>query len=145
LELGGDPTFREFLGRLRRSALDAYAHQDLPFGKLVEAIGLERDPSRQPLIQNLVQVLDGQYSKTRLAGVEFEAIDAYDGRARYDHMLSLFDYPAGLAGSLEYDTDLFDRTTTLRRVERLLLQIGAAAADPGVRLSALSAPSAART
>ncbi len=143
LELGGDPTVRELLGRVRRSAIDAYAHQDLPFGKLVEAIDLRRDPSRQPLIQNLVQVLDGQYSKTKLAGVEFEAIDSYDGRARYDLMLSLFDYPTGLAGSLEYDADLFDRTTTLRRVERLLLQIAAAVADPGVRLSALPVLSAA--
>ncbi len=143
IELAGDPTYRELLGRVRRSALGAFTHQDLPFGKLVEAIDLERDPSRQPLIQNLVQVLDGQYSKTRLAGIEFEPIDSWDGRARYDLMLSLFDYPTGLTGALEYDADLFDETTTLRRVERFLLQAAAAVADPEIRLAALPVLSAA--
>ncbi len=143
IDLAGDPTFRQLLGRVRQSALGAYGHQDLPFGKLVEAIGLERDPSRQPLIQNLVQVLDGQPSKTCIAGLELEAIDAFDERARYDLMLSLFDHPAGLAGALDYDADLFDRTTTLRRVERFLLQAAAAVAEPETRLSALPVLSAA--
>ena len=59
----GDPTFRELLARVRQSALGAYAHQDLPFGKLVEAVQPERDTSRQPLVQALVQVLDGQISE----------------------------------------------------------------------------------
>ncbi len=143
IDLSGDPTFRELLARVRRSALGAYAHQDLPFGKLVEALHLERDPSRPPLIQALVQVLEGEISKTRLAGIELEAVDAYDGRARYDLMLSLFDHPEGLAGSLEYDADLFDPTTTARRGERLGLQIAAAVAAPDCRLSALPVLSAA--
>ncbi len=144
LDLSGDPTFRGLLARVRRSALGAYAHQDLPFGQLVQAIDLRRDPSRQPLVQALVQVLDGQPGKVRLAGIELAPVDAYDGRARYDLMLSLFDDPqAGLAGSLEYDVDLFDATTVERQIERLLLQIAAAVADPALRLSALPVLSAA--
>ncbi len=146
VDLGGDPTFRELLARARQTALGAYAHQDLPFGQLVQALQIERDPSRQPLIQTLVQVLDGEYSKaTTLAGATFEPVNADDGRSRYDLMLSLFDYPDGLVGTLEYDADLFDAATTARRVERLLLQIAAAVADPEIRLSALPAlPAAAR-
>jgi hypothetical protein len=62
IDLAGDPSFRELLARVRQSALGSYGHQDLPFGQLVQAIGLARDPSRQPLIQTLVQVLDVQYS-----------------------------------------------------------------------------------
>src|SRR6202012_5985540 len=51
IDLSGDPTFRELLARVRQSALGSYANQDLPFGQLIQAIGLARDPSRQPLIQ----------------------------------------------------------------------------------------------
>jgi amino acid adenylation domain-containing protein len=137
LDLAGDPTFRELLARVRQTALGAYAHQDLPFGKLVEAIQPQRDTSRQPVIQGLVQVLDGDYSKAEIAGVTFEAVDAYDGNARYDLMLTLFDYPDGLVGSLEYDADLFDPATAERLVELLLLQAKAFTTDPGLRLSAL--------
>ena len=137
LDLAGDPTFRELLARVRRSTLGALSHQDLPFGQLVQALQLDRDPSRQPLIQTLVQVLDGQYSKVTVAGASFEAVDAWDGKARYDLMLTLFDYPDGLVGALEYDADLFDAATTARRIERFLLQAAAAVADPAVRLSAL--------
>jgi amino acid adenylation domain-containing protein len=137
LGLTGDPIFRELLARVRQSALGAYAHQDLPFGKLVEAIQPQRDTSRQPIIQTLIQVLDGEFSKADLAGVTFEAVDAYDGRARYDLTLTLFDYADGLAGSLEYDADLFDPATAQRLAERLLLQAEAFTADPGLRLSDL--------
>ena len=137
IDLTGDPTFRELLARVRKSALGALAHQDLPFGKLVEAIQPERDTSRQPLVQALVQVLDGQASKAELAGVEFEPVDAHDGNARYDLMLTLFDYPEGLAGSLEHDSDLFDSTTAERLAGLLFLQMESAAADPELRLSEL--------
>ncbi|HVT15954.1 MAG TPA: non-ribosomal peptide synthase/polyketide synthase [Thermoanaerobaculia bacterium] len=143
VDLAGDPTFRELLARVRHSALGAYAHQDLPFGRLVQTLGLERDPGRQPLIQVLVQVLDGQYSKTALAGAAFEGVNAHDGRSRYDLMLTVFDYPEALVGALEYDADLFDATTTARRIERLLLQAAAVVADPEIRLSALPVLSAA--
>jgi amino acid adenylation domain-containing protein/non-ribosomal peptide synthase protein (TIGR01720 family) len=145
IDLSGDPTFRELLARVRGSALGAYAHQDLPFGLLVQAIGLERDPSRQPLIQTLVQVLGGQASAAELGDSTFEAVSSYDGRARYDLLLSLFDRPEGLTGTLEYDVDLFDTATTVRRIERLLLQLPSVAADPEIRLSALPVlPEAAR-
>jgi amino acid adenylation domain-containing protein len=143
VDLRGDPTWRQLLARARQSTLGAFAHQDLPFGKLVEAVQPQRDPSRQPLVQGLVQVLDGQYSKAKLAGVTFEAVDAYDGRARYDLMLNLVDLSGALAGGLEYDADLFDATTAARMVERLLAQVEAAVADPDLRLSALPVLSAA--
>jgi amino acid adenylation domain-containing protein/non-ribosomal peptide synthase protein (TIGR01720 family) len=145
IDLGGNPTFRELLARVRRSALGAYAHQDLPFGQLVQALQLERDPSRPPLIQALVQVLDGPSSKTVLADATFEVVDSYDGRARYDLMLNFFDDPDGLLGSLDYDADLFEAATTACRIQRFLLQTAAVAADPDLRVSALPVlPPAAR-
>ena len=137
VDLAGGPSFRELLARVRQSALGSYAHQDLPFGQLVQALQLARDPGRQPLIQTLVQVLAGQPSTAALAEVTFEAIDAWDGRARYDLMLTLFEIPGGLTGWLEYDADLFDVATSARRVERLLLQVAAAIAEPEIPLAAL--------
>ncbi len=137
LDLSGDPSFRELLARARQSALASYAHQDLPFGKLVEAVQPPRDTSRQPVVQTLIQVLDGQISEASIAGVTFAGLDAHDGNARYDLMLSLFDFPDGIVGTLEYDSDLFDAVTTVRRLERFLLQAAAVTADPGLPLSAL--------
>ncbi|HEX3530471.1 MAG TPA: amino acid adenylation domain-containing protein, partial [Thermoanaerobaculia bacterium] len=145
IDLGGDPAFSELLARARLASLGAFAHP-LPFGQLVSAVQPERDTSRQPLIQSLVQVLDGgEESAASLSGVSFEAVDAYDGNARYDLMLTLFNHPGdsgdsgGLRGPLEFDADLFDATTAGRFAELFLLQIGAAVADPGLRLSALPA------
>ena len=137
VDLAGDPTFRELLARVRRVALDAYAHQDLPFGKLVEALKPERDTSRPPLIQTLVLVLDGQYSKHEVADASFEAISVYDGNARYDLMWGVYDYPEGLRGPLEYDADLFDPSTVRRILDLFYLHMGTAAADPELRVSQL--------
>ena len=137
LDLSGDPSFRELLARTRQSALASYAHQDLPFAQLVEAVQPPRDTSRQPVVQALIQVLDGQISEASIAGVTFEGLDAHDGNARYDLMLSLFDFPDGIVGTLEYDSDLFDAVTTVRRLERFLLQAAAVTADPDLLLSAL--------
>jgi len=145
IDLGGDPAFSELLARARQASLGAFAHA-LPFGQLVSAVQPERDTSRQPLIQGLVQVLDsGEEGAASLSGVSFEAVDAYDGNARYDLMLTLFNQSGasggigGLEGPLEFDADLFDATTAGRFAELLLLQIGAAVADPGLPLSALPA------
>ncbi|HEY2291009.1 MAG TPA: amino acid adenylation domain-containing protein [Thermoanaerobaculia bacterium] len=137
IDLSGDPTFRELLARVRQSALGTYAHQDLPFGQLIQAIELERDPSRQPLIQALVQVLDMQPGATVGTGADSEPVDVWDGRARYDLMLTLFDHRDWLAGALEYDADLFDAATIANRIERFLLQAVAVLADADQRLSSL--------
>ncbi|PYQ64060.1 MAG: non-ribosomal peptide synthetase, partial [Acidobacteria bacterium] len=137
LDLGGDPTFRELLARVRQSALGSYAHQDLPFGQLIQAIDLPRDPSRQALIQALVQVLDAQHATAASAEFASEAVDAWDGRSRYDLMLTVFDHTDHLQGGLEYDADLFDPATAARRRERFLLLAAAAVADPDRRLSEL--------
>ena len=89
------------------------------------------------MVQALVQVLDGHASGASLAGVEFEPIDAFDGNARYDLMFSLFDSPAGLAGSMEYDSDLFDGGTVERLLGRLQTLLEAVVADPGARIESI--------
>jgi non-ribosomal peptide synthetase component F len=145
VDLSGDPTFSELLARVRVSALAAFAHQHLPFGKLVEALQPERDASRMPLVQSLVQLVDlqGAAGGPKPEGLETEVVDIYDGNARYDLMLVLFETAGEISGPLEYNADLFDRATVARMAEGFAALLRAAAADPRTRLSELPASSAA--
>lgn len=136
-DVSGDPTFRELLARTRRTALAAYAHQNLPFTKLIEALEVEPDPSRYPVVQVLLLVLEGQ-SQGRSGNLEFRPVWFYDGNSRWDLTMVLYDYhDVGLAGALEYNTDIFDARDTERLVGRFLSILDAVAADPDVRLSGL--------
>ncbi len=142
-DLSGDPTFRELLGRVRRVALGAYSHQDLPFLKLIEELQPERDASRQPLVQSLVLLLDGSHVEHQMAEGSFEGLHVFDGNSRYDVMFGLWDQPDSIFGAMEYNSDLFDASTALRLSGAFLRLMAAAVADPGVRLSQLPFLSAA--
>jgi amino acid adenylation domain-containing protein len=136
-DLGGDPTLREALRRVRDVALGAYAHQELPFGKLVEALQPERDLSRAPVIQVVLLLLDGSVLDQKLADLHLEPVDVHDGNARYDVMFAMWDQPDLIMGWYEYNADLWDAATAARMVEGFGLVISALLADPGVRLSAV--------
>jgi amino acid adenylation domain-containing protein len=146
IDLSGDPSFRELLARVRTVALGAFTHQHLPFGKLVEALQPERDPSRPPVVQTLIQLLDAQPGAgAGLGDLSIEALDVFDGNARYDLMLGLFEHTDSMAGWLEYNADVFDLATMARMTELLGTLLDAAVGDPGLRLSALPAfPAAVR-
>ncbi len=141
VDLAGDPTFRELLGRARAAALGAFAHQHLPFGKLVEALQPERDASRMPVVQTVVQLLEahGGGGEPRLGSLALESLEIDNGSAAYDLMFGLVEHADHVAGPVEYNADLFDRTTVARMAEGLAALLDAAAADPGLRLSALPA------
>ncbi|HEV7509095.1 MAG TPA: amino acid adenylation domain-containing protein [Thermoanaerobaculia bacterium] len=146
IDLSGDPSFRELLARVRAVALGAFTHQHLPFGKLVEALQPERDASRMPVVQALIQLLDAQPGAAAgLGSLEIEGLDVFDGNARYDLMLGMFEHPDSIAGALEYNADVFDPATIARMGELLGTLLDAAVGDPGSRLSALPAfPAAVR-
>ncbi|HET9226571.1 MAG TPA: amino acid adenylation domain-containing protein, partial [Thermoanaerobaculia bacterium] len=139
IDLSGDPTFRELLGRVRQVALGAFAHQDLPFGKLVEAVQPERDLSRMPLVQTLVQLIDAQGAAPVPGGLDLEPVDVYDGNTRYDLMLALYELSDGIEGPLEYNAEIFDASTAQRWLNLFFRLAEAAVADPEIRLSALPA------
>jgi non-ribosomal peptide synthetase component F len=135
--VSGDPTFRELLARTRRTALAAYAHQNLPFTKLIEALELEPDPSRYPVVQVLLLVLEGQ-SQGRSGNLEFRPVWLPDGNSRWDLAIVLYDYhDVGLTGALEYNADIFDARDAERLIGRFFSILDAVAADPDVRLSGL--------
>lgn len=136
-DLSGDPTFRELLARTRKTALTAYAHQNLPFSKLVEILDVTPNPSRNPVVQVLLLILEGQ-SHGSSGDLEFRPVGLYDGNSRWDLMFGLYDYhDVGLSGPLEYNADIFDAPTVGRLLELFYRVIEAVTAAPDVRLSQL--------
>jgi condensation domain-containing protein len=139
-DLAGDPTFRELLARSRKTALAAYAHQNFPFSRLVDALGCEPDPGRNPVVQVLLLILEGQ-SHGRSGDLEFAPVGLYDGNSRWDLMFGLYDYhDVGLAGPLEYNADVLDPPTIGRLLALFYRIIDAVTADPDASLSALPVP-----
>jgi amino acid adenylation domain-containing protein len=126
-DLSGEPTFVQLLRRMRETALQGYAHQDIPFEYLVDALSPERSLSRSPLFQVVFALQNLPLDPVQIEGVQIAPLSyepgAGEGVSRFDLSLSLSETPSGLAGGLEYNTDLFDRSTVqrlLRHYERLL-------------------------
>ena len=135
-DLSGDPTFRELLARVRETAVDAYAHQALPFEKLVDELHPARDLSLSPLVQVLLAVQRPAAGELALPGLAAEPRWAHSGTTKFDLGLSVWDAPV-LHGMVEYDRDLFDEATIDRLTGHLRRLLAGAVADPEQRLSAL--------
>jgi aspartate racemase len=141
-DLSGDPTFVQLLGRVREMALGAYAHQDVPFEKLVEELNPVRDLSRSPLYQVML-ILQNEPSADvlNLSGGTPRTRAGEIGTAKMDLLLSLFERGGKLLGHIEYNTDLFDAATierTLGHFENLLRTIPELAQRPISELQILS-------
>ncbi|MCP4661045.1 MAG: AMP-binding protein, partial [bacterium] len=133
-----EPTFRELLERTRETALGAYAHQDVPFESLVEALNPERDLSQNPLAQVLFLLRHASaggvdFGPELVVGIEGVAT----GEAKFDLTLGLTEADEGLSGGLEYNVDLFDASTIRRLASRFRTLLEGAVADPERRLSQL--------
>jgi amino acid adenylation domain-containing protein len=135
--LGGNPTFRELVARVRDTALGAYAHSDLPFEKLVELLHPERDLSRNPLVQVTFQL----FNPPRLAHAERGGtqglLDTPKGTAKFDIALEMWERGAELEGRMEYSTDLYDDATVRRMLAHFTALLASVAANPDERISNL--------
>jgi amino acid adenylation domain-containing protein len=136
-DVSGDPTFRELLRRVREAALGAYAHQDLPFEKLVEELQPERDLARNPLFQVLFALQNAPGGSFELSGLRVSPFRFESGTARFDLEVHLWDRPEGLVCTLLYATDLFDPETAARMAGHFQVLLEAAVADPRSRVSEL--------
>ncbi|MFP2929328.1 amino acid adenylation domain-containing protein, partial [Pyxidicoccus sp. 3LG] len=136
--LDGDPTFRELLGRVKESTLGAFAHQDVPFEKLVEALQPPRQPDRTPFFQVALVLLNTPKADLELPGLRFRPLDVDSGTSKFDFTLVLTETPEGLAGTLEYRSDLYEAGTAARMMEHLGRLLEGALARPERRLSELS-------
>ncbi|HEX8558226.1 MAG TPA: amino acid adenylation domain-containing protein, partial [Pyrinomonadaceae bacterium] len=115
-DLSGDPSFKELLGRVRETALGAYAHQDVPFEKLVEELQPERDTSHSPIFQVVFALQNTPRASLVLPGLEFKTIEAESGATAFDLGVSLSEGAEGIGGHVEYNTDLFDSETIAQMV-----------------------------
>ncbi|HEX7240656.1 MAG TPA: condensation domain-containing protein, partial [Longimicrobiaceae bacterium] len=130
-ELGGAPTFRALLARVRETVLGALAHQEVPFEKLVEELAPGRTLSHTPLFQAVLAVAEGGRGALRLAGVEAEPLAAGPGQAKFDLSLELVDEAeGGFRGALAYRAELWDAATVERMLEHLHALLEGMVADP---------------
>jgi len=138
-QLGDDPSFGDWLERLRGVALGAYAHQDLPFEKLVEELQPTRSPAHSPLFQVMLVLQNAPRGGVESSALRLEPFggEGMVGYVRFDLTLSLTEGRRGIVGSLEYSTALFDRTTALRMARGLETLLAAAVGTPERRLSRL--------
>src|SRR5882724_8750712 len=136
-DLSGDPTFGELLDRVRQVALGAYAHQSLPFEKLVEELRPDRDLRRTPLFQVSFQLLNVPATPLDLPGLTLVPFSSAARSAKFDLDLALLEGEEQLRGPLDYDADLFDGTTIERLLAHLDQLVEGALASPGSRLSEL--------
>ncbi|HVR95001.1 MAG TPA: amino acid adenylation domain-containing protein [Thermoanaerobaculia bacterium] len=130
-DLSGAPGYGELLGRVRRAALDAYTHQDLPFDRLVEELVPERDLSTSPLFQVMLTLQNASGQAFELPGLALSPLASESGMAKFDLSLALQEGPGGIDGSLVYNTDLFDGSTAARLLARFQTLLAAAVEEPG--------------
>ncbi|QDE72517.1 non-ribosomal peptide synthetase [Myxococcus xanthus] len=136
-DLSGDPSFAEVLGRVRRAALDAFAHQEVPFEKLLEVLHAPRDLSHTPVFQTMLILHNTPAAALSLVGLQLHSRPVHAGATKLDLALEVTESPEGLRGSIEYNTGLFDAETIARLSGSLLRLLEAAAGRPEVRLSQL--------
>ncbi|MEV4443005.1 amino acid adenylation domain-containing protein, partial [Streptomyces sp. NPDC049577] len=132
----GAPSFRELLARVKETDLTAYAHQDLPFERLVEELNPARSLARHPLFQVSLSVRDEAPAVPALRGLEVSTVPRAGEAARFDLSFGLGELrtadgaPGGVRGQAVYATDLFDRSTVDTLVARFTRLLAAAAAEP---------------
>ncbi|WP_406383458.1 amino acid adenylation domain-containing protein [Streptomyces sp. NBC_01618] len=137
-DVSGDPSFRELLGRVREWDLAAYAQQDVPFERVVDALAPDRSQARHPLFQVMLVLQNTGGVAPELPGLYAESIPVGTGAAKFDLGLEFTERDSGgLDGLVEYSSDLFDLATVELLVERLLRLLAAAAADPGAPVGEL--------
>jgi aspartate racemase len=136
-DLSGNPTFRDLLKRVREVALGAYAHEDLPFEKLVEELQVPRDPSYNPLFQVMFVLQNVPMVSLQLSGITLTPLEAETDTAKFDLMLELTEGPEGLTSSIEYNTDLFESDTIERMAAHYQILLQGIVANPNARLSEL--------
>jgi len=140
-KLDDNPTFRELVRREKATTLAAYDHQDLPFEYLVDALQPSRDMSYPPLFQVMLILQNAPMQATQVGDLTFEQIDVDMGTSTHDLTFSITESSAGLSVDVEFNTDLFDRSTVqrlLRHYKQLFEVLTADADQPVLNVNFLS-------
>src|ERR1700730_18253644 len=136
-DLSGNPTFLELSRRVREVCLGAYAHQDLPFERLVEELHLERNLGRNPLFGVMFVLQNKSLQTIGLPGLTLSPVEIDSGTAHFDLTLHIADTEQGLIATLAYNNDLFEAATITRMLGHFRNLLEAVVANPERRLSDL--------
>ena len=136
-DLAGDPQFSTLVRRVRETTLGGYAHQDLPFEKLVEELEPERDLSYSPLFQVMFVFQNAPQGAVEIPGLAMSPLEIDNATTQFDLTLSLWEAPEGVTAGLEFNTDLFDGTTVGRLQGHFEALLGAMGSTPGQRITEL--------
>ncbi|HEU4884059.1 MAG TPA: amino acid adenylation domain-containing protein [Longimicrobium sp.] len=129
-DLSGDPTFRALIARVRETTLQAYAHQDLPFERVVEAIRPDRTLSHNPLFQVAFALQNVPMEPVRIPGLTLRLEEVDSGTSKFDLFLEMEEQGERLRGRVEYATDLWEPATADRMIRLFLHLLEGVAADP---------------
>jgi hypothetical protein len=136
-DLSGDPSFHEMVSRVREVALGAYAHQDIPFDKLVEDLRPERSRSHNPIVQALFVMQNVPRQQRELPGLELSPFPMPLTRSKFDLAVFLSDNGTEVVQNWVYSTELFERTTIVRMASHFENLLRHAIVIPDTRLSEL--------
>ena len=137
-DLSGDPSFQEVLDRVRTVTLGAYAHQDMPFEKLLEELHLERDMSRTPLFQVFFNMLNIPYDRIDMPGVTTEILAPPEVGAKFDLTLYAIEQSDRIRLHLAYNADLFSPERIAEMIEQLTFLLSQIVEQPDARISRYS-------
>jgi amino acid adenylation domain-containing protein len=140
-DVRGNPSFRELLRRVRETALSAYAHQDLPFEKLVEELQPERDMSRSALFQVMFVLQNAPGEALELEGLSLSGVESASDTVKFELTLALQEFEGMVVGGLNYNRDLYEPETIERIVqsyERVLQAVATDAEQRVVEIDLLS-------
>ncbi|MBQ1098888.1 amino acid adenylation domain-containing protein [Streptomyces sp. b94] len=138
-DLADDPDFRDLLAQVKKTALEAYDHQDVPFEAVVEALDTERSLAHSPVFQTMFVLQEAQTRRdVTLGGLEVSPVDFELSFTKFDLTLDLRESPDGLVGSVEYNPDLYDRETVRRFIGHYTRLLAAVTDDPALPVSRLA-------
>ena len=136
-DFSGNPAFLELLRRVRSVTLGAYAHQDVPFDRIVDELNPERSLSYSPLVQVLFAVEKSWDFGPKLANLDIDWREVERGTSKFDLALFVYEKPAGLSCLVEYDTDLFSEDSIRRLLDHFQILLTAIAQNPEQRVGEL--------
>ncbi len=137
-DLSDNPTFRDLLACVKQSTLDAYAHQDIPFEKLVEELQPERSLSYQPIFQVMLALQNAPQRSLELAGLHLQRLPLHQGTSTFDMSWFATSVATGMELRVEYNTDLFDAATIQRAMQHFETLLHEIVAHPEQRIAELS-------
>ncbi|HEX2272090.1 MAG TPA: amino acid adenylation domain-containing protein [Pyrinomonadaceae bacterium] len=133
----GDETFLELLQRVKDVTLGAYAHQDVPFERVVQELGVQRDLSRNPLFEVMFTVQNQPQAPVQMEGVLVELVEVDTGKSKFDLNVALGVDGNRIMGCFQYNADLFAEQTIARMLEHYEQVLSAIVADAEQRVAEL--------